>query len=278
MQKMIFLFPALSILLFSNFSFPQDYSSLDSIHTGRKYKFILFDETEVIGKVVSQDSVSISLQTEKMTVILKRDNIFSVTQDLYPSKYEFIFSASGGICFPTGPYDGGPYGRLYKRGLTFETNGLLPFSDTKGMTFELSYSRIKRDADYYGYYGYNGAFEGGELTYYSFKLGFVVGTLKGNQPLFAFADFSAGIHFSNWAEIKETYYSVYDSTYHTYIIPAYSSTDLVLGIGGVLGYRVSRNFGIYGKLEYNMIASGGYFFFWGNGYFPLRLGVSYFIR
>jgi hypothetical protein len=147
---------------------------------------------------------------------------------------------------------------------------------------DLSYSQIKRLADdgygvYPFIYPYYDSYEGGELSFYSLKIGFALGTLSPTQPLFAYGHFSGGIHLSHTAEMKHTYYGYYDSSYHTSVTPAQTYTYLVLGIGGVFGYRFLRNFGVHAEIEYNMITSEGYFFF-GRGYFPLRLGVSYFIR
>lgn len=276
MKKFIFI--SVFIFLFTHLSFSQEYSKLDSIQTGTKYKFILFDETEIIGKVISQDSVSIAVQTDKMTVILKKDDIFSVNLDLSSGKYKFIISASGGIVFLTGPYDDGPYGSLYKRGITFQTSGLYPLSDSKGIRFQFSYSRIKRDNDSQGNYYYYSTLEGGNRSFYSFKIGVAIGTFKSITRLSGYFDLNAGIHFTNTEELRTTNYNPYDSTYYTQIYSSRRSTYFVLGIGAGASYRFSRNFGAFAELEYNMISSEGFFFLWGNGYFPFRAGISYFIR
>ncbi len=53
----------LLILASVNTSFAQEYSKLDSLKIGTQYKIILFDDTEIIGRIISNDSEYVKIET-----------------------------------------------------------------------------------------------------------------------------------------------------------------------------------------------------------------------
>jgi hypothetical protein len=273
--KLVFGFSVLIVFLLASNSYTQEYSKLDSVTSGRTYKIILFDETEIIGKVVKQDSLNIYLLSENMLKTIRKDDIFNISRNLTPSKYNFIISAGGGISFLVGDRYESSY-RGYDSQFGLQLSGLFPFSDNKGMRIDFGFSKFKRSEDYYYLhnYNYNDTYEGGDLTFYSVKGEFVYGLLKPSSRFLVYGSVGLGLHVSHEEETRHTYYSSYDSTYQTWISPSEDYTFAVFSLGASAGYKFYRNFGVYVDAQYELITAYGLFFF-GNGHFPLRAGVVY---
>jgi hypothetical protein len=267
----------IAFLLFISFtstSFAQEYSKLDSLKIGNRYKIILFDDTEIIGKIVSSDSVYIVISTAAATSRIKKDDIFNISTDLTPSKYKFTFSAGGGISLLSGGFFDDGY-RKTSSSFSVQLNSTFITSSTKGFRIDLGYSRFKRKIDD----PYMVDYQGGDIGMMTFKTDFVAGDLSPSSVVNAYALIGLGLHI-----IKEESYSYkyryYDSSaYYTYTTPERSSTNVVFSIGGGLAFRFTKHLGVYSEIQYNMITYGGWFFFYGvgAGYFPIRAGLTYYL-
>src|SRR5207247_65771 len=130
--------------------------SNDSLITGKKYKITLFDDREVIGSVVKQDSVFVIVKAEDVTYQLKKEDIFKFSQNLTPSSFKAMFWAGGGLSIVSNQGDN-PYS-MNNKGFNLQLSALYPFSETKGVRLDLSYSRWKdtpTENSPYSYYTYS---------------------------------------------------------------------------------------------------------------------------
>lgn len=275
LSRLVCAFSVLIVLLISSNSRSQEYSKLDSIVTGKTCKIILFDETEIIGKVTKQDSLSLTMLTDNKLKTVVKDDIFNISFDLSPSKYNFILSAGGGISFLIGENRETHY-RGYDPQFSLQLNGIYPFSDSKGVRADISYSKFKKDKEHYLYYGTGteGSFEGGDMHFYSVKADFIFGLLRPSAKFMVFGSAGLGLHVTHTDESIETVYFQWDSTWHTYINrpEEYVYADLSLGAGA--GYRFYKNWGFYLDVQYNIITAYGYFIL-GPTYVAARGGLFY---
>ncbi len=269
-------FASLFILsfLFTNHSAAQEYSTLDSLRTGRTYKIILFDDTEIIGRIVKTDSIYVVVSNESGTKRIKKDDIFNVSADLTPSQYRFTFSAGGGVSLLSRGFFEDGYRKAAPM-LSFQLNANFVTSKSKGFRIDIGYSRFNRELND----PYMVDFQGGAIGMYSFKTDFVIGDLNPSSVINAYGLLGLGIHIIK--EESYTYkYRFYDTAaYYTYTTPEKSSTNVVFSVGGGLGFRFSKQLGVYAEIQYNMVSYGGWFFFYGfgAGYFPIRGGITYYL-
>lgn len=285
MQNSKFVKPVL-IILYSLFSMgftvlAQDYEL--NIEVGKKYKFVFFDDREVVGKVLSIEKDIIRIETSQDEIIsVRKENILYTTNDLTPQKYKFSISLLGGASLLADDYY--RYGyytstRDNMVGYHADLTGMFYLSDSKAIKVDFGFSRFNMKNEAYPQYytEYPSYYSGGEVTYFSFKPNIVLGAFKPKERFFIYGSFGVGINYTNEAERTEKYYSSYDSLYRTYVRPSRSYVNALIGIGGGLGFRIGRNLGIHAEAEYNMITYDGAFllFFGGRGYFPLRIGLTY---
>jgi hypothetical protein len=265
----------IAFLLFAlNSSHAQEYSKLDSIKIGTKYRIILFDDTEIIGKIISNDSVYVVVSTGTATSRIKKDDIFNISFDLTPSKYKFIFSAGGGISLLSGGFFEDGY-RKTSSSFSVQLNSTFVTSGSKGFRIDLGYSRFMRKIND----PYMIDYQGGGIGMFTFKTDFIAGDLSPSSVINAYGLIGLGLHI-----IKEESYSYKYSYYdtlppYTYTSPERSSTNVVFSIGGGLAFRFGKHLGVYSEIQYNMVTYGGWFFFYGigAGYFPIRAGLTYYL-
>ena len=280
-KKNLFFLPAygltitLLFLLFSaNISFAQEYSKLDSLKIGAKYKIILFDDTEIIGTVISIDSDYVTINTGVSSKRIRKDDIFNISKDLTPSRYGFMFSAGGGISIMTGGFFNEHYSdfsTLY----SLQMNAVFVESGTRAFRFDLGYSRFKRKQ----IYEFMSDFQGGDLGMFCFKGDFMFGDFKPSSAVNPYGSVGLGIHLLMEDKYSYNVYNSWDSSYNSYSNPIYKSIDAVLSVGAGVGFRFNKHLGAYAEIQYNMITYGGGFLFFGfgTGYFPMRVGITYYL-
>ena len=258
-----------------NTSIAQEYSKLDSLKIGTQYKIILFDDTEIIGRIVKNDSEYVVVNTGLTDKRVRKDDIYNISQDLTPSKYRFIFMAGGGVSFLTNGFfenHSTHHSALFslQLGSTFIT------SSSKGFRIDLGYSRFKRKNDEYNW---GTDYKGGDMEIYSFKTDFIMGDLSPSSDVNAYGSVGLGVNYTRQEESTYRYYISYDSTWYESKNPEETSTTLLFSLGGGLAFRFSKHFGAYAEIQYNMISFGNSFFFYGfgAGYLPVRAGVTYYL-
>jgi hypothetical protein len=264
----------ISFITLTNSSLSQEYSPLDSIKVGSNYKLIMFDESEIIGKVISIDSVYIKIDKGRQVLSIRKDDIYDVSKNLTPSKYRFMFSTGGGISFPAAELVG-VTNRDYKHSYTFQLNGGYLFKPGKAIRLDFGYSRLKRKlTESWG----DIAIEGGTADMFSMKGDLLVGELRPKFNIYAYAFVGLGLHYINLDETIITQYMNYDSTYHTYRYEAVNEFNAVFCVGGGAGYRLTKSLGIYTEIQYTMASNkSSNIFGYDGGYIPVRFGLTYFI-
>lgn len=268
----------LSFIFTHNIS-AQEYSSLDSLKPGVMYKFTLFDETEIFGKLIKTDSVFVEISNKSVITKIKKDDIFSVSREIVPSKFKFMFALGGGIVFPGGDFFS-HYENEFEKSYCFQLAGSFYFSNNKIIRLDLGYSRLNRKDRPNYYYSENYSSSGGDKSLFSFKVDFLAGEFTSESNIIAYGLAGIGLHYTYISEYKYTYTSTWDTTHHTYTYtnPAEKKMNAILSIGGGFGYKIKNKFGVYAEAEYNMVTYAGYVFFGpGTSYFPLKLGLLYFI-
>jgi hypothetical protein len=275
-------FAAISLAAFILlFNLTQSSFSQESLNVekGKKYKFVLFDETEIIGRVIEADSSIIKVQQETKTVFIRADNVLYISTDLTPTKYKSSFSLLGGVSLSADDRSYSYYSQ--NQGINFNLMGMFYISETKAVKIDMGYSYFKPGTSaiqllYYPYYPVE--YSGGEVSHFTFKPNIVLGTMNPANRFMAYGSLGLGINFTHQNERTERQYSDYDSTYHTYITPKRNYTNAVISLGGGMGYRFTKNLGIHAEIEYNLVTAGEYFFiFGGRSYFPMRAGITYYL-
>jgi len=260
--------------LYTNHISAQEYSDFDSVKIGYKYKLILFDDTEIIGKLVSLDSVYMIVQTGKTNSKVRKDDILIISKDLIPSKYKFMFSVGGGLSFPAAEFFG-VKGRDYKHSFAFQLNGSYLYKQNKALRLDFGYSRLKRKGWDYGYIT---SVEGGTADLFTAKIDLLVGELRPKYNIFAYALVGLGLHYTNLSETVITEYMSYDSTYHTYKYEENKEFNAVFGLGAGVGYKMTKSLGIYTEIQYTIATNkGSNIFGYDGGYIPVRFGLTYFL-
>jgi hypothetical protein len=259
----------------------EDIPQPDSIIAGRSYTFMLYDETEIIGRVLSIGRENIQVKTESGHVYnINRSNLLYFSTETTPSKYYASVSLLGGVSLLTNR-DSYYYNDNINSGLNLDLAGFVYFSDSKALKVDLGYSYIK--ADYNNNYTepaiypyYPSTYTGGNISYYSLKGNFLFGTFKPKNKIIAYGSVGFGFHVTSQSEINEEYYNYNDSSYRTNNIHAKSVLNAVLSAGGGFAYMVSKQVGIHAEIEYNFLTSeGDLYMFRGYSYFPIRAGIIY---
>ena len=265
--------------MFSTVLYAQDELN---IQPGVRYKFILFDDTQIIGKVISVDKGFVKIQTkDKNVVSISKDYILFVTTDLTPEKYESSFALTGGISFLND--DRYYYSRESQPGPHINLSGMFYLSGTKAVKVDLSYSYAKPKYEETYYYSYGGEapepdkFEGGEGTYISLKPSFVLGQLRPENKTMAYGYIGLGVNYFHKEDLLHTYYyrDYKDTTYtvRTDKMTGRSGLGAVLGFGGGLGFRITPKLSILTEIEFNILTLWEDF----RSYIPLRIGINYLV-
>jgi hypothetical protein len=280
---------ALFIFLLSSLAFSQNETDISKIVIGRNYKIVLFDDTQILGKIVSFDSGEVRIETaNKSTIIIPKGNILYYTTEVAPEKYNFLVSLMGGVSFITNNiYDYGIYNYggnpNMKKGPNINAAAIWFISDTKALKFDAGFTYL--NAGTYQYISsydphYNTTYSGGNVSLYTFKANILFGRFKPEEKVILYASLGFGIHSTNQESSTELYYSSgYPDTawtQHTYYMQPFSEVNAVISVGGCAGYRFSKHFGASLEMEYDMITGENIFLFFGNrNYFPLRAGIFY---
>jgi hypothetical protein len=281
------LYPLLVIIFFffqSSVLFSQNQTDISKIIIGKNYKLVLFDDTEILGKVTGWDSSSVKVETSnKSTIIIPRGNIFYYTTELAPTKYNFSLSLLAGVSFVTSdmfPDRGNSSG---KSGPNFNLSGTLFLSDTKAIKFDAGYTYVKANYNnYYTYYSsnYRSIYEGGNVSLFSFKANILFGRFYPDERFMLSFGLGFGFNIMNQQEVTDHSYQQQwpDTTWveHIYTNPAKSEISALVSLGGSLDYRLTKRLGVKIEMEYYMVTAESIFLIFGNrNYLPMRAGLFY---
>jgi len=275
----IFLSFVFSVLFFSaslgNSLLAQDDLLLDSLTTGSKYRITMYNEKEVIGKVIKQDTIYVYMATEEGSVRVRREDIFSVSKTTIPRLIKGLFTIGGGVFLQSGEYGG--YNESNKPGYSLNLTAAYPFSENKAVRLDLSYSRLQREPYAYAlsYYPYTPVFVKQNIDVYNVFVDIVFGDFNTNTDFSIYGIAGLGIQHKVEGEYEYTDYNYYDSTYINRTYPSYSSTFFSMAIGGGLRFKINKRLGAFAEAQYNMSTYEGFFWFFGRGYFPVRAGITY---
>lgn len=248
---------------------------MDSIITGNKYRITMYNDKEVIGKVVKQDSVYVYMITEAGTVRIKYDDIFSVSKSTIPKLMNAMITLGGGILLQGGYYDG--YRNENTPGYSIQATGLFPFSENKAMRLDISFGQLSRDRVIYAYYNPYGTTNSTKqyINVYSAFADIVFGNFTNDSKFSVYGLSGVGVISTSESSYDYTYYNSYDSTYRTEHYGGYKYTYFSLAIGGGLRFKINKKIGAFAEVQYNLSTAEGFFFFFGRGYFPIRAGLTY---
>ena len=281
-KKIIFCISTILLLLLLSISIHSQNINTN-IEKEKSYKFVLFDNTEITGKVIDVDSLMVRVITDdKKVYTFPKNNILYFTTDITPSKFKYSFFVLGGINIFTNNnnFDVSYSGTRTVTGPNFNAGAIFYLSDSKAIKIDAGFSYLKNQ-DYYPVYPYETSYyssTGGNVSLYSLKVNLMLGSFEPKSSLSYYFSIGAGIHFSHWSERTETESDYWDTTWHynTYTYPGNTETNFLLSLGAGLGYRFSKHFGANAEIEYDITSNQPWFFiFFGSGYFPLRAGISY---
>lgn len=236
----------------------------------------MYNDKEVIGKVVKQDSVYVYMITEAGTVRIKYDDIFSVSKSTVPKLMKALFTLGGGILIEGG--DNHNYSDNNKPGYSLQFTSLYPISENKAIRLDLSFGQFKRNREIYtNYYDPYPPPTNVKQTIniYQAYVDFIFGdfTTISNFSVYGLA--GLGIINTSNSEYNYIYYNYNDSTYTTRTSPEYNYTNFSMAIGGGLRIKINSRLGVFTEAQFNVSTYQGFFFFFGRGYFPIRAGLTY---
>ncbi len=274
----------LVVVIFCSSLIGNIYSQELNLETGKTYKFVLFDDTEIIGKVLSQEKNLVHIETkDKNRITLLTENILYVTADLNPKYYKTTFTINAGfVSFNNGYNYYSNYKKKIINGPHIDLSAMFHIGEYRAIKIDAGFSFVKgHDETYIENYSsypapYNQhRYEGGDVALVSFKPNFVLGELSPKSKIFAFGSAGFGVQFIFVEQRKSSFYSRNypdTSTYRYYenVTPSQSSIGVLLSIGGGLGFRVNQRFSITGDAELNLTTAD----YW-KLYFPFRLGLNY---
>jgi hypothetical protein len=274
------------LLIQSSFLYSQNQTDVTKIVPGKKYKIVLFDDSEIIGKVIASDSLNISIETDaKVMIIVPKSNILYYSSSITPNKYNYTLSLLGGISVFSGDnyysYNGST---KTSAGPNFNLSGIYYISDSKAVKIDagFTYLKPKYDNTYYAdpMYPSSYSYDGGDVTMFSLKGNILVGRFVPDERIIMYASLGFGIHYTKTKEMTTTHFerNYPDTTLrsYTYSYPSHSEVNALISIGASLGYRLSKRFGVQAEIEYNLVTgSNNFIIFGGNNYFPIRAGIFY---
>ncbi|MCC7159473.1 MAG: hypothetical protein IT281_08045 [Ignavibacteria bacterium] len=273
------LFTALILLVFSGFTFQlrsQDDTLIDSLITGQRYRITLYNEKEIIGKVVKQDSVYAYIVSESGTSRVKKEDIFSFSKNVSPKIFKALFSLGGGVIIPSNVNHS--YNALNRLGFSIQFSALKPLDENRSLRIDLSFGRVKREVGYYPIYPYDGSYSSPSDLFrdiYTVNGNFIFGNNNTDSKFSMYGLIGLGMLIIREGDYSYTYYNSYDSTYHNYTEKGFSEAYFNISLGGGLRFNLKNRIGAYAEIQYNMFTNGGYFLFFGSGYFPIRAGLTY---
>ncbi len=167
-------------------------------------------------------------------------------------KYEGLGWACVGVTVPSGNYSD-----ALDNGLDVEVNAIRPLGSNVGVGFSLRYSQLSyKSSEYDG--PYKLLLSNGYLALGSFD----------PSSRFVFCGLlGLGMHFTFKSERKPTYLGY--PYYPTQGTEPKSGYWLGVEFGGVVGYRFSEQFGICGKIQYDILTK----FVEGSNYFSAKVGL-----
>lgn len=271
------------VLLQSCMLYSQNQNDVSKIIPGKKYKIVLYDDKEVIGKVISIDSINVTIQNEyKETLIIPKNNILYYSSNLTPTNYIFSALLLGGISVYAGNNTFNGYQNKVKPGINFNLAGIFYLSDSKAIKLDFGYTYLKPNYDNYYYSSdpaHPSSYVGGDISQFSAKGNILVGSFNPSQRLMLYASLGFGIHFLAQKESTFKYWYQYyqDSTWtqHTEYHQSERDVNALLSVGAALGYRITNKLGIMGEIEYNLVTTNGFLLFSTSSYFPMHIGVYY---
>ncbi|MGA2668069.1 MAG: hypothetical protein ABSF32_04025 [Ignavibacteria bacterium] len=273
------------LLILTGYVFSQNQTNVANILSGKTYKIVLFDDTEIFGKVISVDSANITVETQnRAKVIVPRNNILYYTTDLTPSKYNCLLSLLGGVSLFSKDNDYNTYNNGSTVGPNFDLGFIYFLSGTKAVQIDAAYTYYKAKYDFYNNYNtdphYQETFSGGNASLFSFKGSIMFGRFEPAERIILCASLGLGIHYTAQQQVTESYwYQPYpDTTWKqgAYITPAHNDLNALISIGGSMGYRFSKKLGVKVEMEYDIVTGGyAFFFLGGRNYFALRGGIFY---
>ncbi len=242
----------------------------DSLTAGKTYKIILFDDTEIIGKVAAVDSAHIQIKSDDGYQKISKDDIFFVSGNIIPKIWNGILSVRGGFTIllnskysnKTKSFD------AYNIGV----EGVFPVKENSGIRFDLQYNHIFRDRVNYG----AGYFDNDDVSMFSISGDFLLGNFRSNSQFYYYVNMGGGFHITYEGTRTQYYYN----SQNILVSSSYNSNpdiSLFLNVGGTAGIKLSKRFGAYFHVQLNTFSGdGGFLFFWNEVNLPVGAGVSYF--
>lgn len=269
----------LALLLFqSGVVLSQRQTDITKLESGKNYKIVLFDGSEIIGKFVKTDSIYIKIELANKSIdLIPANDINYFTANLAPEKYKFSVSLTGGASFLSFEYNPFYEKNISKAFMNLNLSGVMFFSDSKAIKIDAGYTYVKADNNLSGtnLAPFYSSIDGGNVSIISVKGCFIIGRMKPDEKFIFYAALGFGVNFAARDEI-----TIIPNDSAITVGPGYIMGTLwinpLISLGGTVGYRFSKNFGALAEIEYNMLLGSGESMFTGKrNYFPLRAGLFY---
>ncbi|RPI15017.1 MAG: hypothetical protein EHM58_15185 [Ignavibacteriae bacterium] len=274
LYRNIFTFILIFLSLVSFQIFSQNSVDFDSVKTGKTYKFIMFDETEYIGKVLSVNSARIRIVSDKIIYNLSPDDIFSITKDNTPTVYSIFMNIRGGaVVLGESKYSYSNREKIFG-GYNIGIDNVIPIDEKKGIRFDLLYCHIFRPENnapgnyYQNYYD--------DVQMYSFSGNFVLGSFRSDNKFYYYANAGAGIHITSQGATTNTHYDVQNNLI-TEITEHDPNIGFFMSFGVLGGIKLTKKLGAFINFQANFYGQYHEIIIIGReSNFPFSAGVSYF--
>ncbi len=265
LQK-IFIF-AVALIINSNLYSQESNIDFDRLITGKNYKVLLKNDWETDGKLIKKDTNYIEIMTEYKSFTIQKNEIKQIVNSENGYDHSRLYLSIGtGINFATSYFED------FSHGVNIQFNITKVISPSFGVRGDFQFGQIKRNVYERNNAGnYYSKSEGGDFNNYSLKFDFLLGNLRQRSKLNAYGILGGGFNVvvetnRNTTTSYRSYYNnnQYSEQTNSYTATGFTFGELILELGGGLGYKISDNVRIYGEAQYGtpvLFISNGIGFF-----------------
>ena len=249
----------------------------ESLITGKSYKVKIENGWETEGKLIKKDSNSIDIKTENKTFTINKIEVEEIVSTAFNFKDNNISEPVGVSYENTAETNAVKKDKLYLSvgsGVNFTSIGFNSYNS--GINLQLSLTKIispgyairgdlqfgqnTKKSSGYSYGDYSSSSKGGDINNYSAMFDFLLGALRPESKINGYAIFGGGFNVLHETETKSTFtyreYNYYTNEPGPLVTNSYtdkgsSIAEMMLGLGGGLGIKISNKVRLYGEAQYS---------------------------
>jgi hypothetical protein len=252
---------------------------VDSLEAGNKYTLTLFNEKQITGTFVTQDSKSITIKSDDIQMTIQRKNILRVSKYVPSGKLNFLATLNGGW-IPNSYHH-----NFYSTGPNWILDGRFSyfFSEKKNIGVEFAFTSFDEPNRNISFNapppveGQHGKGPHGDGYNFDIMANGQIGTFDKNKTVDLYLNLGAGMHIQYRNSFPGNFYQFNDTNFffNPHLRSSYTDFYPMIQIGGGIIIKPEQNFGINLECDLNAFGSGD-FIFPSQTYIPIKAGISYY--